>query len=396
MNTLTLMIHYGELSTKGNNRRAFIKMLAKNVRQSLKEFPNIEVHYDRDHLFVITDEAVGEEVIARLQEVAGIQRITPVYELDKDIELWKKKVIDLLDDVEECSFKCRVKRVDKTFPMHSYDVAVALADEVIIKKGWKVDLHNPDLVIDCEIREKKAYLSCRSYAGAGGYPLGMNGKALMLLSGGIDSPVASYLLLKRGIRIECLHFAAPPYTSSQVIYKLEDILTKLSTYQETIRLHIVPFTDLQVAIYDKVDESYCITIMRRMMLRIAERFAKKRRCLAIATGESIGQVASQTLDSMKTINEVTSYPIIRPLATMDKLEVISLAQKIDTFDISIRPYEDCCTIFKPKRPTTKPRIDECERYEAKFDYESLIEQCLADIETRIYKNGQELVLDHID
>lgn len=396
MNSITLMVHYGELSTKGNNKSAFIKMLAKNVRQGLKKFPDTSVRYDRDHLFVTTDEMLEKDVISRLQEISGIQKITPVYELEKDLEIWKKKVIELLEGFEGKTFKCRVKRVDKTFPLHSYDVAVALADEIIIKKRLEVDLHNPDVVVSCEIREKKAYLSSISYPGAGGYPLGMNGKAMMLLSGGIDSPVASYLLLRRGVRIECLHFAAPPYTSSQVIYKLEDLIAKLGVYQESIRLHIVPFTKLQVAIYDNVDESYCITIMRRMMLRIAERYAKKRNCLAIATGESIGQVASQTLASMEAINEVTSYPIIRPLACTDKLEVISLSQKIDTFDISIRPYEDCCTIFKPKNPTTKPKAKECAYYESKFDYEPLIEECLANIETRIYKDGQELKLEHID
>lgn len=396
MNKITLMVHYGELSTKGNNKNAFIKMLAKNVRQGLKKIPDISVTYDRDHLFVRTSDLMEKAVIERLQEIPGIQKITPVYELDKDPEIWKAKVIELLDGFEGTSFKCRVKRVDKTFPLHSYDIAVMLADEIITKKGLKVDLHNPDIVVSCEIREKKTYLSCVSYPGSGGYPLGMNGKSMVLLSGGIDSPVAAYMMLRRGIRIECLHFAAPPYTSSQVLYKLEDIIEKLGTYQDSIRLHVVPFTKLQVAIYDNVDESYCITIMRRMMLRIAERYAKKRHCLAIATGESIGQVASQTLASMEAINAVTSFPIIRPLSCMDKLQVISLSQKIDTFDISIRPYEDCCTIFKPKNPTTKPKVKECEYYESKFDYESLIEECLANIETKIYKDGKELKVDHID
>ena len=223
----------------------------------------------------------------------------------------------------------------------------------------------------------------KTYPGAGGYPLGVAGKTMHMLSGGIDSPVAAYLMMKRGVTIECIHFASPPYTQEAVIYKLEDILRKLNRYQARIRLQIVPFTKLQEAIYDHAPESYCITLMRRMMYRLAERLAKRRNCIVISNGESIGQVASQTLQSIKTINEVTNMPVIRPCATMDKLEIISLSKKIDTYEISIRPYEDCCTIFTPKAPKTAPKLEQVEEFEKLFDYESLINEALGNIEVKI-------------
>ena len=203
-----------------------------------------------------------------------------------------------------------------------------------------------------------------------------------MLSGGIDSPVAAYLLMKRGVTIECIHFASPPYTQEAVIYKLEDLLHKLNRYQPKIRLHIVPFTKIQEAIYDHTPEGYCITLMRRMMFRLAARLAKRRNCPVLSSGESVGQVASQTLQSMNVINQVTSIPVIRPCATMDKLEIIKIAEKIDTYEISIRPYEDCCTIFTPKAPKTSPHLDDVELYESKFDYESLINEVLGNIEVK--------------
>jgi thiamine biosynthesis protein ThiI len=218
----------------------------------------------------------------------------------------------------------------------------------------------------------------------------MNGKCMALLSGGIDSPVACYLL-RRGIRIECIHFAAPPYTSAAVIDKLKDILKILNTYQEDIKLNVVPFTELQLAIYKYVDEPYCITIMRRMMFRIAEGLAKKEHCLAIATGESVGQVASQTLPSMIAINAVTNFPVLRPMCAMDKLDSIAIAEKIGTYPISIRPYEDCCTIFKPKNPKTKPAIHDCEYFESKFDWKPLVEKCIEGVTSYLLVDGKEKV-----
>ena len=233
------------------------------------------------------------------------------------------------------------------------------------------------------MRNEATYIFTKSVLGAGGYPLGVGGKTMHMLSGGIDSPVAAYLMMKRGVSIECIHFASPPYTQAGVIYKLEDLLKVLNRYQPRIRLHIVPFTKIQEAIYDNAPESYCITLMRRMMFRLADALSKRRNCPVISSGESIGQVASQTLQSMKVINEVTNTPVIRPLATTDKVEIIKLSKKIGTFDISIRPYEDCCTIFTPKAPKTMPHLDEAKEFEKKFDYESLIKEALANIEVKI-------------
>ena len=228
------------------------------------------------------------------------------------------------------------------------------------------------------------------YPGAGGYPVGVGGKAMVMLSGGIDSPIASYLTMKRGVAIECVHYASPPYTSSQAREKVLELARLLAPYQGHIMVHIVPVTDLQLAIYDHCDESYAITIMRRMMYRIAERLAKKQNALAIVNGESIGQVASQTLESMQTINDVTRMPIIRPLACMDKVEIIDLARKIGTYETSIQPWEDCCTICTPKNPVTKPTIRRAEWMESHFDFEQLVDACVENCESvLIYPDKKE-------
>ena len=283
------------------------------------------------------------------------------------------------------TFKVNCKRSDKSFPLISEQIIRSVAPVILKNTSLKVDVHNPDINLSIEVREEGTYIFTKSFPGAGGYPLGIAGKGMLMLSGGIDSPVAAYLLMKRGVKIECIHFASPPYTQMGVIYKLEDILSKLNAYQPSIRLHIIPFTKIQEAIYDNVPESYCITIMRRMMYRLASKLAASRNCPVIANGESVGQVASQTLQSIKVINEVTNTPVIRPCATLDKIEIIALSKKIDTYEISIRPYEDCCTIFTPKNPKTAPNFDECVKFEKKFDYESLINEALANIEVKIIK-----------
>jgi thiamine biosynthesis protein ThiI len=391
MNPDMLMIHYGELSTKGDNRKLFVNQLARNIRHALKSFPTLKVEASRDHAYVELHEEDASSVIARLQDVSGIHSISIVFKSDKNLDHFKNFAVELLSKETGKTFKVNVKRADKSFPMSSYELACALGDYCLDHTAFTVDVHHPDVNLDVDVREEAAYLSCHDFLGAGGYPLGMNGKCLTLLSGGIDSPVAAYLLLRRGIRIECIHFAAPPYTSDAVIDKLKDILKILNTYQEDIKLNVVPFTELQLAIYKNVDEPYCITIMRRMMFRIAEGLAKKEHCLAIATGESVGQVASQTLPSMIAINDVTNFPVLRPMCTMDKLDSIALAEKIGTYPISIRPYEDCCTIFKPKAPKTKPQIHDCEFFESKFDWKPLVEKCIAEVKSYLLVDGEEKV-----
>jgi thiamine biosynthesis protein ThiI len=386
-----LMIHYGELGTKGENKRLFISQLARNIRHAMKAFPSVNVTSDRDHTYVSLGSEKPETLLARLNDISGIQKVSLVYKSDRDLEILKKDALDLLNEETGATFKCDVKRGDKAYPLDSYHLACALGDYLLDHSAKKVDVHKPEITLAVDVRQDAIYLSAHSFPGAGGFPLGMNGKAMMLLSGGIDSPVACYQMLRRGVRIECLHFAAPPYTSAAVIDKLKDILKVLNVYQEDIKLNIVPFTELQLAIYKYVDEPYCITIMRRMMMRIAEQIARKEHCLCLGTGEMVGQVASQTLDSMIAINAVTNFPVIRPLCVDDKLDSIRIAQKIGTFDISIRPYEDCCTIFKPKNPKTKPKVKDCEYFESKFDWQSLVDACVKNITSVMMVDGEEKV-----
>lgn len=374
-----LLIHFGELSTKGLNKKRFIQQLAKNIRHSLKAQALVgTVQTDRDHLYILFDEPTDIlPYVDILQRVSGIQKITPVLRCELDIKKIKEAALTLAKEQEFETFKVACRRANKAFPLDSFGVMREVGGFLLVSlKTKKVDVHNPDLTLNIEIRDDYAYLSFVNYPGCGGYPLGTNGKVLHLLSGGIDSPVAAYLLLRRGILVEMIHFAAPPYTSERVVDKLTSLMKKLNLYQARIRLHIIPFTDLQLSIYKHAAEPYCITIMRRMMMRISSRLADKLGLPAISTGESIGQVASQTLNSMKVINEVTNTPIIRPLAVFDKLEIIKLSKDIDTYDISIEPYEDCCTVFKPKKPRTNPRSKDCEFYEKQWDYESQIASCL--------------------
>ena len=374
-----LLIHFGELSTKGLNKKRFIQQLAKNIRHSLKAQALVgTVQTDRDHLYILFDEPTDILLyVDILQRISGIQKITPVLRCELDIKKIKEAALTLAKEQEFETFKVACRRANKAFPLDSFGVMREVGGFLLVSlKTKKVDVHNPDLTLNIEIRDDYAYLSFVNYPGCGGYPLGTNGKVLHLLSGGIDSPVAAYLLLRRGILVEMIHFAAPPYTSERVVDKLTSLMKKLNLYQARIRLHIIPFTDLQLSIYKHAAEPYCITIMRRMMMRISSRLADKLGLPAISTGESIGQVASQTLNSMKVINEVTNTPIIRPLAVFDKLEIIKISKDIDTYDISIEPYEDCCTIFKPKKPRTNPRSKDCEFYEKQWDYESQIASCL--------------------
>ena len=388
-----LLIHFGELSTKGDNRKVFIAALLHNIRLALKPF-ELSARGDRDHIYVALEGHDPAPVIARLKEVSGIQRISLVVEVPSDIEAMKTASLELIREEKGLKrFKVDVKRVDKRFPLDSYGVACAIADHILeAEEGYEVDLHEPEIRVKVTLRSDTTFLSCHDELGLGGYPLGMIGKVTMLLSGGIDSPVAAFSLIRRGIKVECLHFASPPYTSMAVIDKLKDILAALNVYQQDIKLQVLPFTKLQDAIYANVPEPYCITIMRRMMIRLAVAMAKKNHCLAIATGESIGQVASQTLESIGVIEEVAnSFPILRPLCVEDKLSIIEKSKKIGTYDISIRPYEDCCTIFKPKRPKTRPHLDECLEYESRFDYESLIQECLQGVTTICYSAGQEVI-----
>ena len=385
-----IMVRFGELNTKGKNKKEFIRILAANIKSALKDWPDLNIETRYDHIYVGLNNHPYQEVLERLQDVSGIHALSLVYRCDKNVDIVKESALALIREEEGQTFKVKVKRGDKSFPLISDEITRIVAGHILRNSpNLKVDVHNPDILLSIEVRQEATYIFTKSVLGAGGYPLGVGGKTMHMLSGGIDSPVAAYLMMKRGVSIECIHFASPPYTQAGVIYKLEDLLKVLNRYQPRIRLHIVPFTKIQEAIYDNAPESYCITLMRRMMFRLADGLAKRRNCPVISSGESIGQVASQTLQSMKVINEVTNTPIIRPLATTDKVEIIKLSKKIGTYDISIRPYEDCCTIFTPKAPKTMPHLDEAEEFEKKFDYETLIKEALANIEVKIITPEEE-------
>ena len=385
-----IMVRFGELSTKGKNKSDFIKVLAKNIHGVLSDFNGIEIIIRFDHIYVKLNDNDPNRVIELLQDVSGIQGLSLVLKTDPDIDNLKKVCLELVNQEEGKTFKVHAKRANKKYPIISDQINREIAKVILQSTSLKVDVHDPDILVSIEIREEGAYVFTHTYKGAGGYPLGVGGKIMHMLSGGIDSPVAAFLLMKRGIKIECIHFASPPYTNVGVIEKLKDLLGKLNKFQPEIRLNIIPFTKLQEEIYKQSDESYAITIMRRMMFRLADRLAKRRRCLAISSGESVGQVASQTLDSMNVINGVTNMPVLRPVVCYDKTEIIALAKKIDTFDISIRPFEDCCTIFAPKNPKTKPSLEKVLEYEAKWDYESMIDEALKNVEVIYIKKGDDL------
>lgn len=371
-----ILVRYGELSTKGKNKKDFIKRLQHNVRNALKVFDRLEYKATHDRLYILLNGEDAHAIKDVLQHVFGISSFSFAVKIPSEIEEMKKTALHIAEAFQGATFKIEARRSDKQFPMISDEINRAIAVDILKKTSLKVDVKHPDLRIQVEVHTFDTYMMTNKIAGAGGYPVGVGGKALVMLSGGIDSPVASYLTMKRGVAIECIHYASPPYTSNAALEKVLDLARSVSRYQGHIRVHIVPFTDMQLAIYQNCDESYAITIMRRMMYRIAEQICEKQKCLAIVNGESIGQVASQTLESMQVINQVTQMPVIRPVVAMDKLEIIAIAKKIHTYDISIQPFEDCCTIFTPKNPVTKPTLRKAEKMEARFDYGSLLKEAV--------------------
>lgn len=376
-----ILIRYGELSLKGKNRNVFIRQLKENIKKALKSFSTLEIESQHDRMYIYLKEEDPNEVANVLSRVFGISSFSFAIKVDSDIDAIVDACLQTLDFSNAKTFKVAARRSDKNFPVISDQINRIVAGAILKNSTWKVDVHHPDYKIVIEVHRDSTYIMTDRMAGAGGYPVGVGGKAMVLLSGGIDSPVSAYLMMKRGVRIECIHFASPPYTSENAQQKVLNLASIVSAYQGDLLVHIVPFTNLQLAIYQHADESYAITLMRRMMMRIAEGLAQKRKALVLATGESVGQVASQTLESMVAINSVVNIPMIRPLVCMDKVEIIELSKKIGTYETSILPYEDCCTIFTPKNPVTKPKVDRCVKYEESFDFESLVQECIQSAES---------------
>ena len=374
-----ILIRYGELSTKGRNKKMFTQKLASNIKKALVDFPQVKVIPDYDFMYLDLHEAPEEEVIEKVKPIFGIQSISPVYIVEKDMELAKKVVLDLLsqEDLEGKTFKIMTRRSDHTFEMDTNQINLFLGDAVLEAfPEIKVQLKQPDITVRIDVRREHLMVSLKTIQGAGGLPVGTSGRAMLMLSGGIDSPVAGYLAMKRGMEIQCVHFASPPYTSPQALEKTKLLAAKIARFGGSIQFLTVPFSRIQEEIKKSVPEAYLMTIMRRFMLRITDQLRENARALAIANGESVGQVASQTLDSMVAINDVTNTPIIRPVATMDKLDIIKVAEEIDTFELSIQPFEDCCTVFAPPSPKTKPKLEKARQYEAHLDVEGLIKEAV--------------------
>ncbi|SPT61571.1 Probable tRNA sulfurtransferase [Aerococcus viridans] len=376
-----IMIRYGELSTKGKNKRKFVATLGRNIREALSEYPEIKINQQHDFMFMELNGAHQDEVLDSLEKVFGIQSFSPAIELERDFDLLKEVAVKLVKaEIAKNgvhTFKVATSRSDHNYSMDTNDVNQALGG--FLAKEFpelKVQMKKPDLTIRVKVREQDFLISSEWINGAGGLPVGTSANAVLMLSGGIDSPVAGYLAMKRGIRITAVHFASPPYTSPQALNKAKDLTEKLTKFGGWINFVEVPFTETQEAIKEHVNPAYLMTITRRMMMRISDELRKQYNDLAIINGESIGQVASQTLESMFAINEVTSTPIIRPVVAMDKLEIIDISQKIDTFDLSIQPFEDCCTVFAPPSPKIKPKLDNIAYYEAKLDIEGLVQRAV--------------------
>ena len=374
-----ILIRYGELSTKGRNKKMFTQKLASNIKKALVDFPQVKVIPDYDFMYLDLHEAPEEAVIEKVKPIFGIQSISPVYIVEKDMEVAKKVVLDLLsqEDLEGKTFKIMTRRSDHTFEMDTNQINLFLGDAVLEAfPDIKVQLKQPDITVRIDVRREYLMVSLKTIQGAGGLPVGTSGRVMLMLSGGIDSPVAGYLAMKRGMEIQCVHFASPPYTSPQALEKTKLLAAKIARFGGSIQFLTVSFSRIQEEIKKSVPEAYLMTIMRRLMLRITDQLRENARALAIANGESVGQVASQTLDSMVAINDVTNTPIIRPVATMDKLDIIKVAEEIDTFELSIQPFEDCCTVFAPPSPKTKPKLEKARQYEARLDVEGLIKEAV--------------------
>ncbi|EPT72589.1 thiamine biosynthesis protein ThiI [Streptococcus agalactiae CCUG 49087] len=377
-----IMIRYGELSTKKKNRMRFINKLKNNMEHVLSIYPDVSVKTDRDRGHVYLNGTDYHEVAESLKEIFGIQAFSPSFKVEKNVDTLVKAVQEIMTSVykDGMTFKITAKRSDHSFELDSRALNHTLGDAVFsVLPNIKAQMKQPDINLKVEIRDEAAYISYEDIRGAGGLPVGTSGKGMLMLSGGIDSPVAGYLALKRGVDIEAVHFASPPYTSPGALKKAHDLTRKLTKFGGNIQFIEVPFTEIQEEIKEKAPEAYLMTLTRRFMMRITDRIREDRNGLVIINGESLGQVASQTLESMQAINAVTATPIIRPVVTMDKLEIIDIAQKIDTFDISIQPFEDCCTIFAPDRPKTNPKIKNTEQYEKRMDVEGLVERAVAGI-----------------
>lgn len=390
------MVKYGEIALKGINKKVFEDMLQSNIKRRLKKIGQFGYERMQSTIYIepLDEDADANAAVSALKKVFGIGAIQKCAVFPKDIEVVKAGIGEYLKDAlrEAKTFKIEAKRADKTFPLTSPEIQQQLGDAVLDAfPDIGVDVHSPDITVRLEIRDNGAYLSAKRITGAGGMPVGSSGKALLMLSGGIDSPVAGYMMAKRGLVVDCIHYISPPYTSDRALMKVQKLCEKMTEYCGDIMFYKVPFTELQEAIRDHCPEEYFTVIMRRLMVKIANRFCEKDGYGAIITGESLAQVASQTMAALGCTNAASELPVFRPLIGMDKIEITDVARKIGTFETSILPYEDCCTVFSPKHPRTKPRLSDILKAEAEFDFAPLIEKAVAATTVTRYKYGEETV-----
>jgi thiamine biosynthesis protein ThiI len=374
-----ILVRYGDLTLKGKNKRVFVQRVNNLVREKVNN-PNVTYEKNHDRLYIVLNGESHEEVIKGLDKVSGLSSYSLITKCDKDMDAVVEKALEVVQSElkdKVVTFKVESKRSDKMFHLKSPEISKMVAGYVLKNTDLlKVDVHNPELTLHVEIRQDAAFVYCKKIKGMGGFPVGVAGKGLLMLSGGIDSPVAGFLAMKQGIEIECIHYESTPLTSIESAQKVIDLTEKMAAFapRSKIKLHMVPFEEMHQALLNNVPESYNITIMRRMMYRMAEEIAKKNNCLVLLNGESVGQVASQTLQSMSVINNVVNTPVIRPLSTYDKLDIIGISRKIDCYNISIKPFEDCCTVYVPKKPATAPKLNKCELYESKFDWKEILDR----------------------
>lgn len=380
-----ILIKDGELSLKGLNRRNFEDKMVATIRRRLKGLGKVSVERAQSTIYIkpVDDDFDFAEALDRMSRIFGIAAFSRACVCEKSMaDILERAPVYLADTMRNIkTFKVEAKRADKSFPLKSPEICREVGGALLRAfPHLRVDVHNPDEIITVEVRDYAAYIRGGQIKGAGGLPVGTAGRAQVLISGGIDSPVAAYTMAKRGLVLNAIHFASPPYTSVRAEQKVKDLLSKVARYSGVIKLAIVPFTEIQEEIGKHCPEDFFTLIMRRMMMRIACRVSEADGCLGLITGESLGQVASQTLPAIAATDEVCNMPVLRPLIGMDKEEIIAISKKIDAFEISILPYEDCCTVFTPKHPHTKPKPGQCEEAERALDIEPLIERAIAGIE----------------
>ncbi len=378
-----ILVRYGEMTLKKANYKEFLKAINTNIKRKLKQFLKLQFSNTDCRFYIHLNGEDYLEVIKVLDTISGLASYSPCLKVTSDLEEVAKQSISLIkeENLERKTFKVETKRSNKTYPLTSQEITQKVAGLILKEIKLEVDVHHPDFVLNIELRNEGTYIYLRNYLGMGGLPAGTGGNGLLMMSGGIDSPVAGFLALRKGIALKAIHFASPPYTSNLSLQKVIDLTKEISKYSEfeELELLVVPFTEIQIAIQKYCNPTYLITLMRRAMYKIAEQVALKEGMSIIVNGESVGQVASQTVESMMVVNEVTNFPVIRPLVTYDKQEIVDVAKKINTYNVSILPYEDCCTVFVPKHPVIRPKVETAKKEEEKYEMNQLIKEAVSNI-----------------